>query len=306
MNKYFLLAFLFVGFLWSCSDSELITPGDEFLNVTNPGTYSVDIDGVHTDFSYTTQATSSSDGSSINGTSIAGEDISIQLPGNLSTGVFAEANGARITINLGADGIFTNLDAAGELLPLSVSVMEVNNNIGYVTGTFTGTVFNAATGVTKSLTNGQFYQIEFEPTASIDRVLKAEFNGTMLNFSTDANATGIATAAVISGFNSDNIQNLSITIPGGISEATYSEENNVVISVQLGTSNNPSDIYTNYNAATGEYLPFTLTITEITGDVDGRVKGTFSGSITKFINGVPTGGMIEITNGEINVPIELP
>lgn len=305
MNKYFLLSFLLFGFLWSCSDSELITPGDEFLTVMDPGTYTVNVDGALKDFSYVTQAFSDAAESQVNGTAMDGQSISISLPEALSTGVYSQIAGARITLNLGADGVFTNVDADGETLPLNVSVTQVNNTLGLVSGSFDGTVFNMATGATKILTDGQFYQIQFEPSVSTNAILKGNFNGTPFDFSSDAKATGIATAAVISGFNVDQIQNLSITVPGGIAVGSYSEANEIVVQVQLGTSNNPNDVYTNFNTTTGEYLPITLNISEITADVGGRVKGNFTGTITKFVNGTPT-EEIEITNGEIDVPVMVP
>ena len=306
MNKYFLLAFILGSFLWSCSDSELITPGDEYLNVINPGTYTVDVDGTTLDFSYTTNANNASSGSSINGAAMTGNTISLTLPANLSAGVFTETNGARISINFGADGLYTNTDATGQPLPLSINITQVNGSLGIVSGTFTGSVYNPVSGLTKSLTNGKFYQIEFEPTVTSDRILKGDFNGTPFNFSQDAKATGIATAAFISGFNVDQIQNLSITVPGGLIVGSYDEDDEIVIKVQLGTSNNPNDVYSNYNATTDEYLPVTLNVTQITENGTGRVKGTFTGTITKFANGVPTGGLIEITNGQIDVPIQIP
>jgi hypothetical protein len=302
MNKYFLLSFLFFGFLWSCSDSELITPGDEFLTVIDPGTYTVDVDGATEDFSYVTQAINDPAESQINGTAMSGKSISISLTESLSTGVHSQIDGARITLNLGADGIFTNIAEDGTALPLNISISQVNNNLGIVSGSFDATVFNVVTGATKILTNGNFYMIEFEPTVSNDRILKADFNGTAFDFSSEAKASGIATAAIISGFNVNQIQNLSINIPGGIAVGTYTEENNVVVRVQLGTSNDPNDYYTNYNATTDEYLPFTLNVTQITADVGGRVLGNFTGTITKFVNGQAT-EEIEITNGVINVPV---
>lgn len=69
----------------------------------------------------------------------------------------------------------------------------------------------------------------------------------------------------------------------------------------METSGNPNDVYSNYDAATETFLPFTLIITEITEGVNGRVKGTFTGSIKKFVGG--TDEEIEITEGEIDVPV---
>jgi hypothetical protein len=305
MNKYFLLSFLLFGFLWSCSDSELITPGDEFLTEVEPGTYTANVDGVFTDFSYVTQAFNDALESQVNGTAMDGKSISISLQEALSTGVYSEINGARIVLNLGTEGVFTNVDADGETLPLNVSITQANNNLGLVSGVFNATVFNIATGATKIITEGQFYQIQFEPSVSNNATLKGDFNGTPFDFSFEAKATGVATAAIISGLNVNQVQNLSITVPNGIAVGTYTEENNVIVQVQLGTSNNPNDVYTNFNATTGEYLPITLNITQITADVDGRVKGNFTGTITKFVNGAPT-EEIEITNGMIDVPVVVP
>lgn len=305
MNKYFLFSFLLFGILWSCSDSELITPGDEYLTVIEPGTYTVNVDGVTEDFSYVTNASSSEDESFINGNSMSGKNITLSIPEILSTGVYSHIDGARVTINFGADGIYTNVDAAGEALPLNINLTQVNNTLGIVTGTFDGTIFNPVSGATKILTDGQFFMIQFEPTASNDRILKANFNDTPFDFSVGAKASGVATAAVISGFNVDQVQNLSITVPGGIAVGSYDEEDEFVIKVLLGTSNNPNDYYTNYNATTDEYLPVTLNITQITADVGGRVKGNFSGTITKFVNGQAT-EEIEITNGVIDVPVMVP
>ena len=48
------------------------------------------------------------------------------------------------------------------------------------------------------------------------------------------------------------------------------------------------DVYTNYDPLTDTYLPTTVNITsvELAGEnTTGNVKGTFSGTIAKFVNG---------------------
>lgn len=305
MNKYFLLSFLLLGFLWSCSDSELFTPGDEFMPSTETGIYTVDINGVFTDFSDVTSASSSTESSQIQGQNTIGRTSVITLPNALSVGVFTQEQGAMVTMNLGTEGVFTNISASGELLPLNVTLTAVNNGLGLVTGTFSGTVFNVVSGESRTLTNGSFVAIEFAPTPPSNRVLKANFNETPFDFSGEAHATGIQTAAIIQGQNTTQIQTLSITIPGGISVGTFTEANQVVFKVNLDSSTNPNDVYTNYNAVTDTYLPVTLNITALTTGDNARVLGTFSGTITKFTNGVP-GEEITISAGQINVPVELP
>src|SRR5690606_35231400 len=114
---------------------------------------------------------------------------------------------------------------------------------------FTGTVYNSVSGETRTLTNGKFIEIQFMPTPPSNSILKANFNDTAFDFSTNATASGTQTAAVIQGVNTDQIQTLSITVPGGIAIGSFTEENEVVYQVNLGTSTNPSDVYTNYNAA---------------------------------------------------------
>ena len=291
MNKYFLLSFLLLGFFWSCSDSELITPGDEFQPPSEFGTYTVEINGIFTEFSDVTSATSSAENSQIRGENLMNQSSVITIQEDLSVGVFTETEGATIIINLGAAGVFTNVDA--------------NNVVGLVSGTFTGTVYNAASDETRTLTNGKFVQIQFTPTPSSNSILKANFNDTLFDFSTNAHATGVQTAAIIQGENTDQIQTLSITVPGGIAVGSFTEEDEVVYQVNLGTSGNPSDVYTNYNAATDTYLPITLNITAITTGDNARVLGNFSGTITKFVNGEPTEEVI-VTEGQINVPVLIP
>lgn len=299
MNKYLLLPLLLLGLVWSCSDSELITPGDEFQNTTDPGTYTFELNGVFMDYSVGTTATSAADGSQIRGGNGAGQTIVLSIPQSLEVGAFSQADGATVIVSMGADGVFTNVDANNELLPLTVNVMAVNSSAGLVTGNFTGTVYNPVSEETRVITNGMFFEIQFEPEVANNRILKANFNDQLFDFSTNAVAQGVQTAAVIHGVNTDQIQTLSITVPGGIAVGTLTEADQVVYQVNLGTSDNPNDVYSNYDATTDTYLPVSLNITVITTE---RVIGSFSGTITKFTNGVPA-EEITITDGQINVPI---
>ncbi len=299
MNKYLLLPFLLLGLLWSCSDSELITPGDEFQNTTDPGTYTFELNGVFMDHSVGTTATSSADGSQIRGGNGAGQTIVLSIPQALEVGTFSQTDGATVIVSLGAEGVFTNVDANNELLPLTINIAVVNSSAGLVTGSFSGTVYNPVSQETRVITNGIFFEIQFEPDVDNDRILKANFNDQLFDFSTNAVAQGIQTAAVIKGINIDQIQTLSITVPGGIAVGSFTEADQVVYQVNLGTSGNPNDVYSNYDATTDTYLPVTLNITAITTE---RVIGSFSGTITKFTNGVP-GEEITISEGQINVPI---
>ncbi len=299
MNKYLLLPFLLLGLLWSCSDSELITPGDEFQNTTDPGTYTFELNGVFMDHSVGTTATSSADGSQIRGGNGAGQTIVLSIPQALEVGTFSQTDGATVIVSLGAEGVFTNVDANNELLPLTINIAVVNSSAGLVTGSFSGTVYNPVSQETRVITNGIFFEIQFEPSVDNDRILKANFNDQLFDFSTNAVAQGIQTAAVIKGINIDQIQTLSITVPGGIAVGSFTEADQVVYQVNLGTSGNPNDVYSNYDATTDTYLPVTLNITAITTE---RVIGSFSGTITKFTNGVP-GEEITISEGQINVPI---
>ena len=299
MNKYLLLPLLLLGLVWSCSDSELITPGDEFQNTTDPGTYTFELNGVFMDYSVGTTATSAADGSQIRGGNGAGQTIVLSIPQSLEVGAFSQADGATVIVSMGAEGVFTNVDANNELLPLSVNIIAVNSSAGLVTGNFTGTVYNPVSEETRVITNGMFFEIQFEPEVVNNRILKANFNDQLFDFSTNAVAQGVQTAAVIHGVNTDQIQTLSITVPGGIAVGTLTEADQVVYQVNLGTSDNPNDVYSNYDATTDTYLPVSLNITVITTE---RVIGSFSGTITKFTNGVP-GEEITITDGQINVPI---
>src|SRR5690606_35683465 len=299
MNKYLLLPFLLLGLLWSCSDSELITPGDEFQNTTDPGTYTFELNGVLMDYSVGTTATSSAEGSQIRGGNGAGQTIVLSIPQALAIGVLSQADGATVIASSAAEAVITNADGNHQLLPPTVNIVAANSSAGLVTGNFSGTVYNPVSQETRVITNGMFFEIHFEPEVQNDRILKANFNDQLFDFSTNAIAQGVQTAAVIQGINIDQIQTLSITVPGGIAVGSFTEADQVVYQVNLGTSGNPNDVYSNYDATTDTYLPVTLNITVITTE---RVIGSFSGTITKFTNGVP-GEEITITDGQINVPI---
>lgn len=294
-----------VGLFWSCSDSELITPGDEFLTEVESGTYTVERDGVFTDYSTVTSANSNEAASNINGANSIGESISILLPGNLALGTFTETQGAVIVLIMNDGSAYTNINLSGELLPFTVVITDIDFTTGLVSGNFFGSAYNMVSDQTISLTNGLFFEIQFEPISTADHLLQGDFNGETIDFSTDAQATGITTAALISGHNAVENQSLSITIPGGIAVGTYTEANNVVIQVNLDSSGIPGDYYTNYDATTDTYLPVTLNISSVVGTTEGSVQGTFSGEITKFVGGVPT-DVVTITNGQINVPIVTP
>lgn len=303
MNKYFLLVLLF-GFIYSCSDSELITPGDEFDIPLIPGTYTAELNGDLTDFSETTSVNSNDVATSINGANAEGQTISISFPATLAEGTYLQTTGAIISIVMGGDaGTFMNLSATGQLLPLIVKVTDLNMAEGVVSGTFSGEVYNAVADETLTITNGQFFEIPFTIVDGGDGILKAKFDNVLLDFSTDAMATGNVTNATISGQNAE-MQNLVITVPDGLEVGTMTEVNEIVVQVSLGTSGDPNDVYSNYDAVTETFLPFTLIITEITSGVDGRVKGTFTGTIKKFVGG--TDEEIEITEGEIDVPVNMP
>lgn len=301
MIKYILIPFLAFGLLWSCSDSDLLTPGDEFLPELEDGSYIVDIDNQFNDFSNTTGAISNPNGSQINGESQIAETISIMIPQSLGVGTYDQTEGAVIILNL-ADGIYTNLNEQG-LTPFWLKITEKGS--GKVSGDFSGTVYNLTSGEVKTLTNGHFVKILFEESTSSNAIFKADFDDLEKDFSTNAKAEGIVTAALISGQNTETNQELSITIPGGIAIGTFTEENQVLIQVNLGTSGNPADSYSNFNPADGTYLPVTLEITDIVNEENGEVTGNFSGQVAKFVNGQPT-GIVEITNGQIKVPIVIP
>lgn len=304
MNKYCLLVLAIFGFLQSCSDSELITPGDEFQTPILSGTYTAELNGVFTDFSETTAVNSNDVATSVNGTNAEGQSISISFPATLSEGTFNQASGAIIMLVMGGEaGTFMNLGATGQILPFTVKITELNMADRVVSGVFSGEVYNAVAEETLTITNGQFKELPFTLVDGGDGILKAKFDNVLLDFSTDAVAAGNVTNATISGQNSE-MQNLTITVPEGLEVGTLTEANEVVVQVTLGTSGNPNDVYSNYDAMTETFLPFTLVITEITEGVDGRVRGTFTGTIKKFVGG--TGEEIEITEGEIDVPINTP
>lgn len=301
MNRYFLLVLVFFGLMYSCSDSELITQGDEFQTPMIPGSYTAELNGVLNDFSESTSVNSNDAATSINGANAEGQSISISTQSTLAEGSYSQANGAVISIMMGGDaGTFMNLGATGQMLPFRLRITDVNMAEGVVSGTFSGEVYNFVTEETLTITNGQFFELPFTLVDGGDGILKAKFDNVLLDFSTDAAATGNVTNATISGQNAE-LQNLTITVPGGLEVGTLTEANEVMVQVLLETSSDPNDVYSNYDEVNETFLPFTLVITEITSGTDGRVKGTFTGSIKKFVGG--TGEEIEITEGEIDVPI---
>ncbi len=304
MIKYILIPILAFGFIWSCSDSELITPGDEYLPAgMKDGSYVVDVDGDQWNFSKQTSAQSNSTASEVNGSNMNGALISITIPQALAVGTYDQIDGASIQIKL-TDGIYTNQDLNGPL-PFIVNITGLTTGSKpKVTGNFVGTVYNAATGQTKTLTNGSFVKIKVQGTAAQSAIFKAKFNGQDKDFSTNAKAEGIVTAALISGKNTTDNQTLSITVPGGIAVGTYTEANEVLLKVNLGTSN-PADDYTNFNPTDGTYLPAKLVITGVSSGENGTVIGTFTGTVAKFVNGQPT-NQVEITSGQIKVPVVNP
>jgi|GEM_PF-719159 len=301
MIKYILIPILAFGFMWSCSDSELITPGDEYFPAgMKDGAYVVDVDGDQWNFSKQTGAQNDASESEVNGSNMNGGLISIMIPQELAVGTYDHIDGAAIQIKL-PDGIYVNQDLNGQL-PFIVNITQLTTGSKpRITGNFMGTVYNAATGQTKTLTNGSFVKIKVLGTATENTIFKAKFNGQDKDFSTNAKAVGIVTAALISGKNTTDNQTLSITIPGGIAVGTYTEANEVLLKVNLGTSN-PADDYTNFNPADGTYLPVKLVISAISGGENGVVIGTFTGTVAKFVNGVPT-NEVEITSGQIKVPV---
>lgn len=309
MNKYFLFTLLFAGFILSCNDDgKLSTPNNDYSSNQNASIYTVEIDGTLRNFSKVTEAVSSLGLSEINGINEYGQSISLSIPQGLSTGTYSETNGAEIEIII-ANQIYTNIDENGDYLPLVIQITSVNNTSGLVSGVFFGEVMNLSTGELKTLTNGIFSKIHFQPSDFLGGILRAKFNDTLFDFSMNAKAEGAITTAIISGTNINQLQSLSITIPNGITVGTFTEEDFLVIKVNLGTSNNPNDVYSNFDAASETYLPVSLTITSINLPEDsesgGNVTGYFSGDITKFTSGLP-GEIIEITDGEISVPIEMP
>ena len=310
MRQYILLLFLVSGLIWSCSDSELVTPGDEFQIPLPAGTFSVEIDSILTDFSETTSVMSNDVSTQIGGANENGQSIGFTIASPLSEGSYNQGTGVIVTLNFGGEnGPYLNIDGQGQFLPFKITITDLNMVDMVVSGTFSGTVYNTNAEETRVLTNGQFVELPFTVEEGGDGILRANFgNGTdtvLLDFSSNAQATGMTTSAVISGENVDQVQTLSISVPDGIEPGmTYTETDAVVIQVNLGTSDNPSDVYTNYDAVNDVYLPFTLVITDITSDVEGHVIGTFSGTIQKF--GSSNDEQIEITDGEIDVPIVVP
>src|SRR5690606_19886906 len=98
MRRYFWLLFAITGFVWSCSDSELLTPGDEFQEPELPGTFRVKIDGTLTDFSETTSVSSNEVSTQINGANAEGQMISIMLSSPISETTYNEVSGSTITL----------------------------------------------------------------------------------------------------------------------------------------------------------------------------------------------------------------
>lgn len=301
MNRYFALVLVLFGLIYSCSDSELLTPGDEFQTPVLPGTFSAELDGTLYDFSETVSAVSGDATSSLDGANEEGQTIKISFPESMGEGTFNQGGNAMVMLSLGGDlGNFANISATGQLLPLEVQITEFNMFDMVVTGKFTGEVMNIASGETMEITNGIFKEIPFILVEGGDGILKGKFDNILLDFSNNAQATGQITNAVISGEN-DEMQTFKIIVPDGIEVGTFTEEDEIIFEVSLGTTEDPNEFYTNYDEENDEFLPVTLVITEITQDVEGRVLGTFSGTIKKFTGG--TGEEIQITEGEIDVPI---
>src|SRR5690606_13808480 len=273
----------------SCSDSELTTPGDEFQIPLESGTFIADLNGVTYDFSETAAVNSNELTTNISGVNEEGQSINLFFPAALEEGNYTQANGAVVSLVMGGEeGIFSNLGANGQLLPSVIRITDLNMVDMVVSGVFSGEVYNAVAEETLEITNGKFQEIPFTIIESGDGILKGMFDsGTgavLLDFSTDAVASGNVTNATISGQN-DEMQTLVITVPGGLEVGTLTEVDEVMINVSMATSENPNDVYTNYDAENETFLPFTLVITEITEGEDARVKGTFTGTIKKFIGG---------------------
>ncbi len=301
MNRYFLLVLVFFGLFYSCSDSELLTPGDEFQTPILPGTFTAELDGVFHDFSETASVTSNDAKTIIDGVNTEGQSIKISFPATLAEGTFSQGGGAMIMLIMGGDaGTFLNVNTSGQMLPFKVKITELNMAARVVSGNFSGEVMNFLSGETLTITNGIFKEIPFTIEQGGDGILKGKFDNVLLDFSTDAIATGNITHATISGQNAE-LQNLKITVPGGLEVGSFTEADEMIIEVSLGTTGNPNDVYTNYDEENDAYLPVTLVISQITQDIEGRVIGTFKGTIKKFTGG--TGEEIEITDGVIDVPI---
>lgn len=284
--------------MYSCSDSELITPGDEFFTALPAGTYQAEFDGELMDFSEVTAAYSNATSTEINGESEEGRTIQLRFSETLLEGTYAQQDGAMIIVNLGgAEGLFRNINAAGQLLPLTIQITKINMVDKVVSGKFSGMMSNME-GVEMEVTNGVFQEIPFEILEGGDGILNAKFNGVFLDFSNNAMASGAVTSAIISGEN-DELQTIKITVPGGLEVGTLTEADQLLFEVFISTTDSPNEMYTNYDAANDEYLPVILNIIEI--EDAGRVKGTFTGVIKKFNSGVDE--EINITEGIIDVPV---
>lgn len=286
--------------MYSCSDSELVTPGDEFFTALPAGTYQVEMDGELKDFSEVTAAYSNDALTKIDGESEEGRTIQLRFPEKLTEGTYNQGDGAFILMELGGvDGVFRNITPTGQLLPLTIQVTNINMVDKVVSGKFSGKVSNAE-GDEFDLTNGVFYEIPFEIYEGGDGILNAKFNGVFLDFSNNAMATGAVTSAIISGEN-DEMQTIKITVPGGLEVGTLTEVDELLFEVFISTTDNTNEMYTNYDAVNDEYLPVILNIIEI--EDTGRVKGTFTGVIKKFSSGVDE--EINITEGVIDVPVSI-
>lgn len=310
MKRFLMFVLMGLAVFNSCSDSELLTPGDEFQIPMDPGTFIVDIEDETTDFSESAHVNSNDASTHINGSNDLGQSITLSISSKMIKESFNQTTGASILLVLGSGTVnYTNFDENGQLLPLTIRITEIDMADQVVTGSFEGKVYNLSNDETLELTKGKFYKIPFTISDGGDGIFKATFsNGDSeqeLDFSNNAQAMGTTTNAVISGENVDEIQTMKISIPDGIEEGmTYTEADEVKFEVQLGTTDNPNDFYTNYDAENDVYLPVSITITEITSDVQGKVIGTFSGTIQKFTDG--NDEQIEISNGIIEVPIVTP
>lgn len=299
MNRYFLLVIVFFGLVYSCSDSELITPGDEFVIPLEPGTFIADLNDETFDFSAVVSANSDEVATSINGVSKGGESISLTFQSPIIEGNFNQLEGATITIET-QTGIYINIGETGELLPLSIKVTEVDMAAKTVTGTFTATVYSLVLDEKLEVTNGKFHEIPFTLSEESNSTLKALFDGAPLDFNTDAAAINDASLSTISGV-SNTMENLIISVPQELEIGTFTDVEGVIIQLKIGTSTDPNDVYTNYDAASSTTLPVSIVITELTEGTDARIKGRFIGKIKKFVGG--TGEEIDITDGEFDVPV---
>jgi len=301
MHKYYLFLLIIVGSLYSCSDSELLTPGDEFQSSLPAGTYQVEFDGGLRDFSEITSALSNDALTNIDGENEDGQTIRLRFASKLEVGSYNQSQGGLVTIELGGlTGQFRNIDSLGQLLPLTIEVNEINMADKVVTGRFFGQVSNTS-GEIIELTNGVFHEIPFEIEEGGDGILNAKFNGIFLDFSNNAMAAGEVTTAVISGEN-DEMQTIRISVPGGLEVGTLTEVDQLKFEVFISTTDSPNEMYTNYDQVNDVYLPVILNITEITEET-GRVIGNFTGVIKKFNSNIDE--EITITEGVIDVPISI-